>query len=204
MSYNIIKYDTKRGILMKSKKTFLEKLGILERIEDDMKEELKPQGEIIVIDNNNKKEEDEGEKDIFVMDKFFSINEIYSKLSLPTKGTDTIFIMNSFLEALPQNLPLEVKRKSVQDLVIASGMDIEALLQDGFKRLTELNIFREKFSAKIEEDIVETEKDIDRLLEKINERKKFIADRKQLEDEQMATVQYETQKIQNILDFMSK
>ncbi len=186
---------------MKSKKSFLEKLGILEKIEETtMEEELKPQGEIIIINNPNEK----GEEDTFSMDKFFSINEIYSKLSLPSKGTDTIFIMHSFLEALPQNLPLEVKRQSVQDLVVASGMDIEALLQDGYKRLTELNIFIEKFSTKIEEDIVETEKDIERLLEKINERKKFIADRKQLEGEQMATIQYETQKIQNIINIMSE
>ncbi|ATW26537.1 hypothetical protein [Candidatus Formimonas warabiya] len=135
-------------------------------------------------------------------DKHLTVAEIYQTQNMKTDSWNTVFIIDEFLKALPQYLPDSVKRQSVTDIITSSGMQLDKLIQDGKERLTLLQNHLEQFSTSNNKAIQEYEKDIERLTEQINQLKKSIAGIKELQDTQKATIEYETQKISNIIDFV--
>ncbi|MGE4284954.1 MAG: hypothetical protein AB7G87_14770 [Clostridia bacterium] len=189
---------------MNNKKNIFEKLGIVERMNSDLSEitEPKTDSEPVVLNSNEGKNEGKKVEPTFNLDRFFSIQEIYNKLNMPIKVTDTVFIVDSFLKALPENLPTEIKRQSVLNVISASGMQLQSLIHDGNERLKALNFFIDSFTEKTEDTIDATEKEIDKLLEQINKYKELINKRKTLQEEQKATIDYEIQKILSMVKFI--
>ncbi|MDF2672272.1 MAG: hypothetical protein K0R09_537 [Clostridiales bacterium] len=205
----------------KKKKPLMEILGLIEKIENSQnamsnlieKEETIETKEKVVesinlnsneakdiqIDANVHNTEDETEK---LYQEKLDINEIYSKFGPSTKDTNTIYIIDSFLKALPDNLPSDIKLQSVLGIIDASKMDIEQLLNDGDKRLEVLSQFFKNFMDRNDKVINENEREISILTEKINHHNKIIEGRKKLQEEQKSVVKFEVQKIENIINFV--
>lgn len=130
------------------------------------------------------------------------ISDIYGKFGPSTNSTNTIYIIDSYLKALPDNLPSDIKLQSVLGIISASKMDIEQLLDDGSKRLEVLTQFFKDFMDTNNNVIDENEQEIQVLTEKINQHKNIIDGRKKLQEEQKSIVEFEVQKIDNIINFV--
>lgn len=185
---------------MNSVVSIFEKLGIVERVEE-------PDGNI--VQNQSIEAEESQSKVISIhgddsvkLNKLSNVQDIYKKAGLGSELTSTVFIIDGFSKALPESLPTAVKRQSVLNLISTSGMNIQAILNDGKKRLKELSVFMQGFSSKADDIIEKNEAEIKGLMQKINDHKKQINDLKKLKQEQNAVVEYETQKIQGIIQFI--
>lgn len=111
-----------------------------------------------------------------ITDKPMSIRDIYIKAGQLSDGINTIFIIENFSKALPDNLPSEVKKQSILNLISASGLNLQNILRDGRDKLKLLNVFLHNFNSKTSEVIAKNEAEINRLTEKINQLKKSNAD----------------------------
>lgn len=195
-------------------KVLFKKLGIAEKINSAVE---KIEGKNDTPDNKNKinnknktNDKPETDKNFNETDyeknnthtNFMSVQQIYNNLNMEKEGINTIYIIDNFSKALPENLPTEVKKQSVLGLISASDMKLETLTQDGEKRLSELMKFMDGFSQKTEKVISESKLEIKKLEQQINKFKKIIKDREKLQEEQKATVNYEIERVQNIMDFI--
>jgi hypothetical protein len=199
---------------MENKKSLFEKLGLVEKVQhapeeettettlDETNENLSQKINSPAEKVNTPMNNDVSQSNSFKFDKHNDIKEIYNIYNLRIDGINTIFIIENFLKALPEYLPEDVKRQSLFDIIASSGMNIENLISDGSERLKSLNSFFDQFSTNTNKNIQEREKDIEILVKKINQCKVEIDGLKQLRDTQKATIDYETQKVSNILHFV--
>lgn len=192
---------------MEAKKSLLERLKLIEKVEEDketaspnsveqVKEEIKkdiPTQNMVSFDQQNQ----------FKADKLLKIEEIYKKFNLDSDNKNTIFIIDSFSKALPDYLPQEIKRQSILNIISSSGMNIVELLKDGTERINILKNFENSCTNYTNKLISESEAEIEKLMQAINKCKKSINDRKKLQEEQSANIEYEVQKIQNIIQFIN-
>lgn len=201
--------------IMENKKSLFEKLGLIEKVQATSEEET----DIVTpnetkdsfvsrintaIETPNPFNADTVEKNNpFKFDRHNEISEIYNIYNLKQDGINTIFIIENFLKALPEYLPEEIKRQSLFDIIASSGMNIENLITDGSERLKSLNAFFDQFTTNTNKNIQEREKEIELLVKKINQCKTEIQGFEQLRDTQKATIDYEVQKVSNILRFVS-
>lgn len=130
------------------------------------------------------------------------VTSIYEKYGIAPEGLNTIFIAETYLKTLPDYLPGELKRKTVLDIIRSSGMNADNLLKDGEERKEALNNFFQKFSQTSERIIKDLECEIDKLSESIQENKKAIAKRNNLQEEQTSLINYEFQRLQKIMKFL--
>lgn len=131
-----------------------------------------------------------------------SVDEIYSKFQLENKKVNTIFLVDSYIKALPENLPMDIKKQSVLNIIRASDMEAGKLINDGQDRLKALDTFMIDVSEETKIIINGYETQIQELMNTIEEYKNIINDRKRFQEEQKACVDYELQKVQNIVDFI--
>lgn len=186
---------------MEAKKSLLEKIGLVEKVQ--------PKNNSVKEVSSEKKETDskkviniQKKEDQFNTDSLLKVDEIYTKYNLPGDGTNTVFIIDNFLKALPDYLPEEVKKQSVLSIISSSGMSVDNLLKDGNHRLKLLKSFLEDFSNHTNNAISQNEMEIRKLTEKIQKCKRDIENKRKLIDGQKATIEYETQKIVKIIDFI--
>lgn len=212
--------DSAEDLSSKKKKPLMEILGLIEKIENSQNiaastgtnetedaeenaaENIKPnpvESENTQVDSNIQVVEEKTEE---LYQEKLDINEIYHKFGPSMSETSTIYIIDSFLKALPDNLPSDIKLQSVLGIVSASKMDVEQLLSDGSKRLEVLTQFFKSFMDSNNNVIAENEREISLLTEKINHHKKIIEGRKKLQEEQKSLIEFELQKIENIIDFV--
>lgn len=135
--------------------------------------------------------------------KLLKSDEIYENFHMKSEGVNSLFIVESFLKALPDYLPIDVKRQSVLNILSSSGMSIESLMKDGNERLRCLKDFLNTFSYEIKDTTRKDEDEIQKLTEKINLYNKQIDYMKKLQVEQNAIVGYESERINNILHFIA-
>lgn len=206
---------------MEEKKSIFEKFRLVDKVN---KEEIVkiPEKQDIHTDNNNElniineKEEmgevvevkrdvelnspkDSTEKEV---NKLLSVDEIYNRFNIENKKINTIFLIDSYVKALPETLPTDIKKQSVLNIIKASGMNVQELIKDGQDRVKVLGSFTSDVSAKTKSIIDEYEKEIGELLKKIDEYKNIINNRKNFQEEQKACIDYEVQKINNIIGFI--
>lgn len=204
---------------MEEKKSFFEKFKLIDKIE---KESLSQDQEVenkyidtndklvskdIEMDNKKSAELTEVNSALSYnenqeLNKILSVDEIYFNSNLANKKINTIFLIDSYVKALPENLPTEVKRQAVLNIIKASDMDITLLVKDGQDRLSILNEFITNVTTKTDNIIKTCEDEIKDLHKKIDEYKKLINDREKFQEEQKAFIDYEVQKVQNIMDFI--
>lgn len=204
------------GFTLEDKKSIFEKLRLVDRIE---KEPIKQgQDEKNTYINLEESKNDIMEKEIkstdkeknldilinqaTVKDKLLSVDDIYGKYNIESKKVNTVFLIDSYVKALPETLPTEIKKQSVLNIIKASNMDIRTLVADGENRLDVLSTYTREITKKTEEVIKEYENKIQELYNRIDEYKNIIAERKSFQEEQRACIDYEVQKIQNTINFI--
>ncbi len=134
--------------------------------------------------------------------KMLSIEDIYRNARLSGDTRKSIFIADTFLKTLPENLPVDIKRTSLLNILGVSSISIEELLTDAFQRIDSLNTVLEN-TVNVSEDIVKkNELAIKELENRIEELKNITEIRNKFQDDQNTLIEYEIQKIINIVDFI--
>jgi predicted phage tail protein len=200
-------YD--KGLDGKNKKPLLERLGFIEPIvKIDKKEDFDMldddaaiTSEVRLVSENNDSAEMQERAEKASVEKL-PIKTIFEKFGLETKETSTVYLIENFMKALPNNLPADVKRQSIINLISASQLDITSLLKDGSRRLDVLNNYINDFSNNVAETIISNEKQIRKLNERIAYHNRIIEDKQNMRDAQKSEVAFEIQKIANIIDFI--
>lgn len=211
---------------MAGKKNIFEKLGLVETVENVESNEINEEGKKEEKQNEqkvgekpkeespakNKKELTQEEKQIgdkldvligsYERDKLLSVDDIYRKASLVKTTKDTIFMANVFLKALPENLPTDVKRESLWNIMKASDIRVDELLKDAYERIDALNNVLEKTVSVTEEVNRKNENTISELENRIRDLKKDIQDRVKFQESQNTSIEYEIQKIINLVEFI--
>lgn len=205
---------------MEEKKSFFEKFKLIDKIDKESlsqdqeieNKNIDTDGTLVSkdIEMDNKKSTELIEENNITdyinenseADRLFSVDEIYLNSNLENKKINTVFLIDSYVKALPENLPTEVKRQAVLNIIKASDMNINLLVKDGQDRLNILNKFITDVTTKTENIVKTCEDEIKDLYKKIDEYKKRIDDRQKFQEEQKAFIDYEVQKVQNIIDFI--
>ncbi len=136
------------------------------------------------------------------LDKLLKVDQIYKKFDLSDELKNNVHIVDRFLKALPENLPTDVKRHSVHNIIMASGMNINSLMEDGNRRLKLLDAILDSYTQRTIAVVDENEDAVDKLQEQIRHHQATIDRRKKLQEEQKQILQYEIQKIETILEFV--
>ena len=202
-------FPNDKGLDGKTKKPLLERLGFIEQVvKIDKKEDFDMLDDDAAITSEVKfaseisdaaETQDRAEK---ASVEKLPIKTIFEKFGLETKETNTVYLIENFMKALPDNLPADIKRQSIINLISASQLDIICLLKDGNKRLDVLNNYIEDFSGNVAETIISNEKQIRKLNERIAYHNRIIEDKQRMRDAQKAEVEFEIQKIANIIGFI--
>lgn len=134
--------------------------------------------------------------------KMMSIDDIYRSSRMETDKKSTIFMVDVFQKTLPENLPLDVKRASVMNIMDVSSINLEYLLNDAYKRIDALNNVLEQTVQTTEEVLTKNEASIKELESRIKDLKKVNEVRVQFQEDQSSVIEYEIQKIIGIVDFI--
>lgn len=202
-----------------TKKGILEKLGLVELVEEkqpiDEKSATKPEavksegdtpkGKTSVVENKVVTATEIEEKlDVLIesyeKNKFMSIDEVYRNKNLDRDTKQTIFIAEVFMKALPENLPIDIKKKSTLNIIDASGLKKDDLLNDAYIRIDALNTVLEDTVSKTAELRSKNELSVRELEERIQMLKRNIEERMEFEEKQSSVIEYEIQRIINIVD----
>jgi len=132
------------------------------------------------------------------------IDEIYSLYGLEKSNINTVFMLQNLINALPKNLPQDVIKQSVMNIIDASNINLNELLSDGEQRLESLDKVMEGYHNKTNKLISDYKEEIAKLTNLINNCQKQIKNKETMLEEQNNLVKYETQKIQSIMDFFQK
>lgn len=212
---------------MAPKKNIFEKLGLIESVEEESMDFTAPESEVdttkalqeeelpvnpFIAMEQTESSDDSSNQDIeakldmliesYERDKFLTVEDVYRKANLNKSTKDTVFMIDVFMKALPENLPSDIKRESVHNIMKASEIKTEDLLSDAYQRIDALNNVLEQtvqitdqVNAKNEGTIRELEKRIDELRKDIQNRLKF-------QESQNSALEYEIQKVINIVEFI--
>lgn len=131
-----------------------------------------------------------------------SVNRIYQLNKISCEGIGTVFMAEVYLKTLPDHLPSEVKRKTVVDIIRSTGVTTNHLREDGEKRKRVLADYLEEFSQTTNRLVEDHQAEIRKLTSQIKELEKAILERKELQKEQAALVNFENQRLQGIIDFL--
>lgn len=134
--------------------------------------------------------------------KMLSIEEIYRNARLSGDMKKTIFMVDVFLKALPENLPIDIKRESVSNILNVSSIKLEELLTDAYQRMDALNTVLENTVQTTEEIVGRNEASIRELENRIEDLKKVSETRRKFQEDQNTMIEYEVQKIINIVEFI--
>lgn len=132
------------------------------------------------------------------------IDEIYSLYGLKNSNINTVFMLQNLINALPQNLPKDVVKQSVINIINASNIDLNELLTDGEQRLEVLVKVMEGFNNQTNKRIAEYKEEIAKLSSLINNCQQQIKNKESMLEEQICLIKYEVQKIDDIIDFFPK
>lgn len=134
--------------------------------------------------------------------KMLSIEDIYRNARLSSDTKRSIFIADIFLKTLPENLPVDIKRTSLLNILGVSSISIEELLTDAFQRIDSLNTVLENTVNTTEEILKKNEMSIKELEDRIEELKNINEIRRKFQEDQNTSIEYEIQRIINIVDFI--
>lgn len=133
-----------------------------------------------------------------------SIDEIYASYDLDNSNINTVFMLGNFINALPENLPYVVKRSSVASIINASDANLNALLNDGERRLKILEQFSNDYTAAVNNIIMKNKEEIKKLKNMIEYYEAEISIKETMLEEQTNIIKYENQKIKSIINFFNK
>lgn len=134
-------------------------------------------------------------------EKNISIEDIYKKFGMNGNGVNTIFMLEKFINALPEKLPLDIKKDSVINILEASNTDLNMLINDGEKRLDILTNFAKDFSQSTSQAIERCKAEIVKLNSLIKNYEEQIYLKESMLLEQNNDIKAETEKINNTINF---
>ena len=134
-------------------------------------------------------------------EKKMMVNEIYSLYGLENSDINTVFMLQNFINALPQNLPKDVVKESVINIINASKVDLNHLLSDGKQRLEVLGKVMDGYYNETNKSISEYKEQIAKLLCLINDAEGQIKIKESILEEQIYLIKSESQKIDGIINF---
>lgn len=132
-----------------------------------------------------------------------TIKEIYSLYNIENSSINTIFMLGNFINALPESLPHEVRKKSIISIIDSANADLSKLLDDGKKRLNALQQFSDEYSESTTSTIEEYKNKISELKKLISGYEEQIKISESLLKEQNNIIKYEKEKINSIADFFN-
>jgi len=136
-------------------------------------------------------------------DRYLDIEELYSVLSMKSKRTDTIYLIEEYLKTLPESLPDESRREIVSRIVAASGFDFDLLMGDGVLRVKMLREYAERFARHTDEYILARNGELDELEQQIMRIRRLVENRRELHKKQFFAIEAEAQRLKEILTFIS-
>ena len=137
-------------------------------------------------------------------EKKMMIDEIYSLYGLENSNINTVFMLQNLINALPQNLPKDVVKQSVINIMGASNIDLNELLSDGEQRLEVLVKVMEGYYNQTNKRIALYKEEIAKLSSLISNCQEQIKIKENMLEEQICLIKYEAQKIDDIIDFFPK
>lgn len=136
-------------------------------------------------------------------DRYLDIEELYEVLSLKTKRTDTVYLIEEYLKALPDSLPDQSRREIVGNIVAASGFDYDLLMGDGVLRVKTLKDYAERFARYTDDYIAARNAELNELEQQSMRIRRLIENRKDLHKQQFFVIEAEAQRLKEILTFIS-
>lgn len=134
-----------------------------------------------------------------------SIEDIYSYYNLgDVAPTDTVFLLENLINALPAELPEFVKKTTLDNIAKASAIDVDRLLSDGERRNSHLSHFINDFTNSNLNDIANLKQKIEELSGVIANYHQQIKYKELLIQEEHDLVTTESNRITNILEFFKK
>ncbi|MCD4714697.1 MAG: hypothetical protein K8R73_15580, partial [Clostridiales bacterium] len=134
--------------------------------------------------------------------KMLTIDEIYRNAHLDSEVKKTIFMTDVYLKAIPENLPLDIKRETVLNIMKVSNIGLDDLLSDAYKRIDSLNTVLEETVATTQEVFDRNDATIRELEKRIEDLKDVNKNRKKFQEDQNTMIEYEIQKIINLVEFV--
>jgi hypothetical protein len=136
-------------------------------------------------------------------ERYLDIEALYEALSLKSKRTDTIYLIEEYLKTLPESLPDESRREIVSKIVAASGFDYDLLMGDGIVRVKALKEYAERFAKHTDDYISARNDEVDELEQQIMRLRRLIENRRDLHKKQFFAIEAEAQRLKDILTFIS-
>ena len=137
------------------------------------------------------------------IEKYLDIVSLYEALSLIAEKTNSIYLVEEYLNALPDTIPHESRREIVNRLVSVSGFDVDSLVRDGVLRVKTLKDYAERFTQYTNEFISGYEAELDDLEQQMMRIRRMIEDRRNLHKKQFFTIETEAQRLKEIITFIS-
>ena len=136
-------------------------------------------------------------------DRYLEVDELYEVLSIKSKKTDSIYLVEEYLKTLPDSLPDKSRREIVSKIVTASGFDFDRLMGDGVLRVRMLKEYAESFARYTESYIAARNAELEELEQQIMRIHTLIEGRKEMHKKQFFTIEAEAQRLKEILTFIS-
>jgi hypothetical protein len=203
-----------------AKKNIFEKLGLIEAInekESDLDESSVENEREEFLENLSGEPNEDFEKnakgiedklDVLIgayeKNKLLTVDEIYRNSRLETDTKKTIFMADVFLKALPENLPVDVKKESLLNIMKVSNISPDTLLTDAYQRIDSLNTVLENTVQSTQTIVQGNQASIKELEKRISELNKITEERRKFEEDQNTLIEYEIQKIISIVDYIKQ
>ena len=136
-------------------------------------------------------------------DRYLEIDALYDALSIKSKRTDSIYLIEEYLNTLPDSLPDESRREIAIKIIAASGFDFDRLIGDGVLRVKMLKEYAERFAQYTEEYVTARDSELDELEKQIVRIRKLIENRRELHKKQFYAIETEAQRLKEILTFVT-
>jgi len=136
-------------------------------------------------------------------DRYLNTEELYDALALRSKKQDTIYLIEEYLQTLPESLPDSSRRDIVGKLLAASGFDYDLLMGDGVLRVKMLKEYAERFARHTDDYIAARQAELEELDQQILRTRRLIENRKELHKKQFFSIEAEAQRLKEILTFIS-
>jgi hypothetical protein len=137
-------------------------------------------------------------------EKKIAISEIYSIHGIENSNINTVFMLKNLINALPQNLPQDVIKQSVMNIIAASNIDLKALVADGERRLKALNNVETGYCSKTNKSISQYKEEIAKLTNQISNYEEQIKNKENMLEEQTYMINEEVENINGIIEFFQK
>jgi archaellum component FlaC len=111
-------------------------------------------------------------------------------------------MVDDLMKALPENLPLDIKRESLMSIMKVSNIEKDDLLNDAYKRMDALNTVLKDTVQTTEDIITRNDRSIKELEKRIEDLKNVTEKRIKFKEDQNTMIDYEVQKIINIVEFV--